>query len=481
MGNLCGSATQEVQEAKMLKQNTAIIDQELESEKKRLKDVVKLLLLGPGESGKSTILKQFRILYGGGFSERDRAAFRTMTIANIVQSIKTLITQMEILEIPYGFNPNDHTESSIMGTTASRLILNETPDQHVASPPAPFGLAPSPSQMSLHTKKVGSVMSLFQGLKNQTAPRLPDIPVVQNIVPSSTLSAAQIPGLSVNQLHNANTSHQSVATSSVFKKISRIAQIALRQYRHQMESNSSNAIDSNIMKALEIIEEMQIDAGFLGSEEVDQNVIDAIKAVWKDPGIQYCYSRSNEFQLIDTCAYFLDDIERFFTPEYIPTDQDILNCRIMTLTITESRFQVKKYEYRIYDVGGQRSERNKWAAYFEDVAAIMFVVAVSAFDQVCFEDGETNRITEALNVFSSICNHPLFKETSVLLFLNKIDLLKAKLERGALVSDYFPEYVVPQTTSSHSSSEFKGVCVFFSQKFEQLNKYKQQKKVYTYC
>lgn len=44
---------------------------------------------------------------------------------------------------------------------------------------------------------------------------------------------------------------------------------------------------------------------------------------------------------------------------------------------------------RIYDVGGQRSERKKWIHCFEEVHAIIFIVAISEFDQVLLEDDTT--------------------------------------------------------------------------------------------
>jgi len=37
--------------------------------------VVKLLLLGAGESGKSTLLKQMKVLHKGGYSEAERNDF----------------------------------------------------------------------------------------------------------------------------------------------------------------------------------------------------------------------------------------------------------------------------------------------------------------------------------------------------------------------------------------------------------------------
>ena len=47
---------------------------------------------------------------------------------------------------------------------------------------------------------------------------------------------------------------------------------------------------------------------------------------------------------------------------------------------------------RLFDVGGQRSERKKWIHCFEDVTAIIFCVAMSEYDQVLHEDETTVRI-----------------------------------------------------------------------------------------
>lgn len=49
--------------------------------------------------------------------------------------------------------------------------------------------------------------------------------------------------------------------------------------------------------------------------------------------------------------------------------------------------------YRLFDVGGQRSERKKWIHCFEDVTAIIFCVALSGYDQVLHEDETTVSVT----------------------------------------------------------------------------------------
>ena len=51
------------------------------------------------------------------------------------------------------------------------------------------------------------------------------------------------------------------------------------------------------------------------------------------------------------------------------------------------------FSSRLFDVGGQRSERKKWIHCFEDVTAIIFCVAMSGYDQVLHEDETTVSVT----------------------------------------------------------------------------------------
>jgi len=44
---------------------------------------------------------------------------------------------------------------------------------------------------------------------------------------------------------------------------------------------------------------------------------------------------------------------------------------------------------RMFDVGGQRSERKKWIHCFEGVTAIIFIVAMSEYDLMLAEDQNT--------------------------------------------------------------------------------------------
>ncbi|KAM4688642.1 guanine nucleotide-binding protein G(olf) subunit alpha isoform 1-T1 [Discoglossus pictus] len=180
----------------------------------------------------------------------------------------------------------------------------------------------------------------------------------------------------------------------------------------------------------------------LSDFDYTQEFFEHAQKLWDDDGVKACYERSNEYQLIDCAQYFLEKIDHVRQNDYTPTDQDLLRCRVLTSGIFETRFQVDKVNFHMFDVGGQRDERRKWIQCFNDVTAIIFVVASSSYNMVIREDNNTNRLREALDLFKSIWNNRWLRTISIILFLNKQDMLAEKVLAGkSKIEDYFPEYV----------------------------------------
>lgn len=126
--------------------------------------------------------------------------------------------------------------------------------------------------------------------------------------------------------------------------------------------------------------------GQIEAEVLPRDVVDAIRNLWRDPGVKEAVRRSREFQLNDSAVYYFVAIDRMAQPGYLPTDQDILRSRVKTTGITETTFKVGELTYKLFDVGGQRSERKKWIHCFENVTALVFLVSLSEYDQMLYED-----------------------------------------------------------------------------------------------
>lgn len=154
----------------------------------------------------------------------------------------------------------------------------------------------------------------------------------------------------------------------------------------------------------------------------------------------------------------------------MPNDQDVLRSRVKTTGITETTFIIGDLTYRMFDVGGQRSERKKWIHCFENVTTILFLVAISEYDQLLFEDETVNRMQEALTLFDSICNSRWFIKTSIILFLNKIDRFKEKLPVSPM-KNYFPDY--------EGGEDYGLACDYILNRFVSLNQH-ETKQIYTH-
>jgi hypothetical protein len=85
--------------------------------------------------------------------------------------------------------------------------------------------------------------------------------------------------------------------------------------------------------------------------------------------------------------------------------------------IVENDFVIEGNKFKMFDVGGQRNERKKWIHCFENVTAVMFVAAISEYDQMLYEDESTNRVVIST---SSLTFSTLFLPLNILTLFSAI-------------------------------------------------------------
>jgi len=312
---ICGSSLTEDQRRAI--NESSKLDKTLASTAEQDFKVIKLLLLGTGESGKSTIFKQMQILYAKGFSEFERSTFRHVVRRNVVEAMQTLIGGVERFRYKW---------------------------QHEASSRA---------------------ADFFMSLDPLAADFwVPDIVKLGNLL-------------------------------------------------------------------------------------------------WSDAAIQNVYHNRAKLQLLDSAHYLFSNLDRIGAESYIPNADDILRARLRTCGIVERVFRIQNVGFKFLDVGGQRNERRKWIHCFDSVVAVIFVAAISEYDQVLYEDEKENRLHEAICVFDNICNNKFFEQTAMILFLNKEDLFREKLKTVPLTV-CFEEY--------KGDSSFDQTSAYVRDRFTQVNK-----------
>ncbi|KAI6657337.1 guanine nucleotide-binding protein (G protein), subunit alpha [Oopsacas minuta] len=158
----------------------------------------------------------------------------------------------------------------------------------------------------------------------------------------------------------------------------------------------------------------------------------------KVPGVKQCFEKRNKFQISDSEEYFLDALDRVKEDDYNPTREDIVRVRLKTVGIHEYNFNIYGQNFLVVDVGGQRGERRKWISSFENVQSVIFLTAISEYDQVLAEtEKDDNRLLESLQLFETIIKYPWFKNAMIVVFFNKFDLFEKKILTSNL-EEYFP-------------------------------------------
>ncbi|KAF8635781.1 hypothetical protein AX17_003857 [Amanita inopinata Kibby_2008] len=282
------------------KQHSEQIDRQLEEDHKKYKKECKILLLGSGESGKSTIVKQMKIIHQNGFTPDELATFRPIIYQNVLDSAQGII---------------------------------------------------------LYMRKIG----------------------------------------------------------------------------HQCATQETRMLAEKIL-------DYQLEQAGTKDPYFSTEIADAIHHFQKDPAVRKIIDEHvSKFYLMDSAEYFFEHVQRIGYKDYLPSETDVLRARRKTFGITETRFNMGQLSIHMFDVGGQRSERKKWIHCFEAVTSIIFCTALSEYDQVLLEEKNQNRMTESLVLFESVINSRWFLRTSIILFLNKTDVFKHKLQKVPLEL-YFSEY-----------------------------------------
>lgn len=106
--------------------------------------------------------------------------------------------------------------------------------------------------------------------------------------------------------------------------------------------------------------------------------------------------------------------------------------------------------------------RKAWVPFFDNgISSIIFIVALSSYDQLLTEESDVNRMVDAIELFNSIANNKLLEKISIILLLNKTDLFENKIKVSP-INTHFPDFTLEQT--------FENGKMFFKEKFQAVLK-----------
>lgn len=335
---------------------------------------IKLLLLGAGGSGKSTLFKQLEYIHGKGFPPRQRLLFQKQIHEQLIESMKTLISRCEEY---WEKDPEAYAKYKLYDYDAD---YDDNDDNKVS-------------------------------------------------------------------------------------------------YNPTEASNPTDDIDDKIKDAAEAILSLR------NNQKLSDEIIGYLKLLWENQVIQEMFMIRNEICVPDSSQYFFQELTRVTDNEYVPNDKDLLMVRYRTtgkilkyylcdfasihailrlyiykyIGMQEKNFVIKDHKFKICDVGGQRNERRKWIHFFSNVTSVIFVVSLSCYDELTFED-EENAMVVSINVFDEQVNGQWFADIPFILFLNKSDLYYSKINEVPItVAPCFNGYKGPANDAHASLTYIKEV------------------------
>ncbi|KAK7033282.1 guanine nucleotide-binding protein alpha-4 subunit [Favolaschia claudopus] len=401
------------------------IDEELRQERERMKRSrgdVKLLLLGQAESGKSTLQKQFQLMYKPSSIEQERASWRTVIYFNVVHSLKHILTTLEAWDDSFEDDPRAPPQPTGYYDQSGSPI-----------PPVPK--IPSRSASPATGGRNNRIMSLRQRLTPLLAT---DAPLADRLSGGIAVSGSGKGGVFVRSGWQSRSIDKALGKAGM-KKLS----ADLRSH----EEEESDVLLQDVGRMLSSLK-------------------DDVRELWAHPTVKGLMMK-RKLKLDEWSEFFLRDIGRIAAPDYVPTTDDILHARVQTMGVAEHIFDVdlhgRSVTWHLYDVGGARGQRHSWIPYFDTANAIIFVAPVSAFDQYLEEDPRTNRIDDSLQLFTQVCSNALLKSVHLVLFLNKTDLLKAKIDSGLRVQKYI-------TSFGDRTNDYETVVQYFRAHFLQVHR-----------
>ncbi|KAJ3875676.1 guanine nucleotide binding protein, alpha subunit [Lentinula edodes] len=478
------------------------IDASIKAERQLRKKmrIVRLLLLGQSESGKSVTLRQFQRLYTPTAFREERILWRGVIQLNIVRSVRIILDALNRPSSPLAspsVSPKSQTRSlskhhkprtSLFGSSSE----TSHPDDYLSglgSNGYSNDLSDVETDSETHKTRPCLDSTEIESLKLRLFPlHHIEALLIAKLVPPNEEEATRLIASpeSTNTYPPSHSARTSYKTQEIFVRPgpgwkgglarARVSYPSFTGSPNGEESGSTNAGRPN-------------SAGNIGLETSDepQEVLNAcrtdIMRLWADRGVKQLLHR-RKIRLEEYPGFFLNDLERVTSLKYIPTDDDVLKARLKTVGVSEYRFQMEVStgretgtDWRIVDVGGSRSQvRQTWIPFFDNVDAIIFLAPISAFDQVLSEDRTVNRLEDSVLLWKTVCSNKLLANVDLVLFLNKCDILETKLKAGVRLAKYVKSF-------GDRANNLETVSKYFRSKFSAIHREysPNPRKFYAFC
>ncbi|KAI0057226.1 P-loop containing nucleoside triphosphate hydrolase protein [Artomyces pyxidatus] len=362
---------------------------------------LRMVVVGQSGSGKSTVMKQWQLKYDRPTFEAERVAWRSVVHLNLLQSINHIL---EVIAEPL------HESDATCNTFDSDII---SLDPEAREKHAFYSELLAPLR-ELESRLIQTLME-----RDEDQPPEDETTLVGDDERPSSRAGADV----------TCTNTRSVSTNPLPSRLLTIK------------------ATPNWNKTFAVVTTKLGGALDWRKDSTDQIHVllqckSSMEQLWADPWIRNKL-QERRASLEERGGYFLDDIDRITAADYIPTNDDVLKAHLPTVGIHEHTLQVVHHRWpnlKLSEIGFLHAQRQAWIPFVDSVNTLIFIAPISRFDEVLAGDPPTNCLQQSLSLWRQVVSSPLLRSVNIFLFLNKCDVLKAKLDAGRQVKDYIPEF-----------------------------------------
>lgn len=425
--------------------HSQLIDAQLKAERAQIKKENekqhKVLLVGQAESGKTTVIKNFQIQFTPNAFKAQQESWKALIQLNLVRSI--LVICEALTDDPNDYDLDIDNFLSLDSSVSPNYSIKAAQDLLEATDGQRRNSYPHPGTSESEISPVPTLSTEHHRIKMRLSP----LQHVQHILIEHLACQFDDPSL-LAAAHQFNLGTQSTPDFFIRSNTSTKGLLGKKNER------TTDAIEPHSRVRLDLHE----------IDSILEACRDDMILLWKDPVVREILHR-RDVRLEEGPGFFLHDVARITQRGYMPSEQDVLRSRIRTVGVQEYSFHLetgpdKGREWRIYDCGGARNQRHAWP-FFDD-CHLIFLAPISCFDQVLAEDRRVNRLEDSMQLWKTVCSSKLLQNSEKVLFLNKCDILQAKLTSGVQFKDWVSKYDGPNTLD--------GVTRFLKGKFKAIQK-----------
>ncbi len=158
------------------------------------------------------------------------------------------------------------------------------------------------------------------------------------------------------------------------------------------------------------------------SKHIGLDVVDLLRAGKLQDFLRVRH-RFQKFQGIEN-TYFI--ASKYFSQksDNLVTSKDALHLFIRTSGVVQEKYDLDGIPILLVDPGGAKSQRKKWQLVWDGTDTIVFCASLTSFRLLLWEDGQTNRYVDSLNVFNAMTSREEFHKCKWYLLLTHRDILE---------------------------------------------------------